>query len=62
MPSSVVRMKPLGSSGPGDRNRAMMPTLKPITMIQMMFDPTISCTHVFARVTRTSIQRAGDAA
>jgi hypothetical protein len=40
----------------------MMPALNPITMIQMMFDTTISCTHVFARVTRTSIQRAGDAA
>jgi hypothetical protein len=33
----------LGSFGPGDRKRAMMPAMNPITMIQMMFDTTISC-------------------
>ena len=43
MPSSVVRMKPLGSFGPGERKRAMMPAMNPITMIQMMFDTTLSC-------------------
>src|SRR3954447_16125929 len=42
MPSSVVKMKPRGSFGPGERKRAMMPATNPITMIQMMFDTTIS--------------------
>ncbi len=36
MPSIVVRMKPLGLFGPGDSMRAMMPAMKPTTMIQIM--------------------------
>src|ERR1700761_4531038 len=35
MPSRVVRMKPLGLFGPGDRKRAMMPAMKPTMMIQI---------------------------
>jgi hypothetical protein len=35
-------MKPLGSFGPGDRKRAMMPATNPMTMIQMIFDTTVS--------------------
>src|SRR5690349_13942007 len=34
MPRIVVRMKPLGLFGPGDRKRAMMPATKPTMMIQ----------------------------
>jgi hypothetical protein len=47
---------------PRRQEASVMPAMNPIRMIQMMFDTTISCTHVFARVTRTSILRAGDAA
>src|SRR6202000_2777347 len=36
MPSTVVKMKPLGLFGPGESSRAMMPATKPTTMIQMM--------------------------
>src|SRR6478672_2766856 len=36
MPSTVVRMNPPGLFGPGERIRAMMPAIKPTTMIQMM--------------------------
>src|ERR1700739_537737 len=35
MPRMVVRMKPLGLFGPGDRKRAMMPATKPTMMIQI---------------------------
>src|SRR6185437_10997284 len=35
MPSTVVRMKPLGLFGPGERKRAMMPATKPTMMIQI---------------------------
>src|SRR6266403_5360631 len=40
MPSTVVRMKPLGLFGPGDSNRAMIPATKPTMMTQRM--PLIS--------------------
>src|SRR5262245_26962326 len=40
MPSAVVRMKPLGSFGPGESTRAIRPATKPIMMIQMMFHTT----------------------
>ena len=36
MPSTVVKMKPLGLLGPGESSRAMMPATKPTMMIQMM--------------------------
>jgi hypothetical protein len=36
MPSTVVRMKPVGVFGPRDSQRAIMPATKPTTMIQMM--------------------------
>ena len=36
MPSTVVRMKPVGVFGPGDSQRAIRPATKPMTMIQMM--------------------------
>src|SRR5436309_572392 len=36
MPSTVVRMNPLGLFGPGDSNRAMIPATKPTMMIQRM--------------------------
>ena len=36
MPSTVVRMKPLGLLGPGESSRAIMPAMKPTTMIQIM--------------------------
>src|SRR5207245_9725993 len=36
MPSTVVRMKPVGLFWPGERMRAMMPATKPTTMIQIM--------------------------
>ena len=42
IPSPVVSMKPFKLFGPGERKRAMMPAMKPITMIQIMFDTTIS--------------------
>src|SRR5215510_4350346 len=38
IPSRVVRMKPPGLFGPGESTRAMMPAIKPTTMIQMMPD------------------------
>jgi len=38
----VVRMKPLGSFGPGETTRAIRPAMKPMMMIQMMFHTTIS--------------------
>src|SRR5215475_282827 len=38
IPSTVVRMKPLGLFGPGESMRAMMPAMKPTTMIQMKPD------------------------
>ncbi len=41
IPSPVVSMKPFKLFGPGARKRAMMPTMKPITMIQIMFDTMI---------------------
>ena len=37
-----VRMKPLGSFGPGESTRAIRPAMKPMMMIQMMFHTTIS--------------------
>src|SRR6187551_1266502 len=40
MPSSVVRIKPAGLFGPGESMRAMMPAMKPTTMIHRM--PLIS--------------------
>src|SRR5947209_8330625 len=36
MPSTVVRMNPLGLLGPGESMRARIPATKPITMIQMI--------------------------
>ena len=39
---AVVRMKPLGSFGPGEITRAIRPAMKPIMMIQTMFHTTIS--------------------
>ena len=42
IPSAVVRMKPLGSFGPGETTRAIRPAMKPMMMIQMMFHTTIS--------------------
>ncbi len=36
MPSTVVRMKPLGLLGPGESSRAMMPAIKPTMMILIM--------------------------
>ena len=42
MPSTVVRMKPLGSFGPGESMRAISPATKPIRMIQMTFDTALS--------------------
>ena len=36
MPSTVVRMKPLGLFGPGESSRAMIPATKPTMMTQMM--------------------------
>jgi hypothetical protein len=42
IPSTVVRRKPLGSFGPGESTRAIRPAMKPITMIQMMFDTSTS--------------------
>jgi hypothetical protein len=41
IPSTVVRMKPFGSFGPGESTRAIRPATKPMMMIQMMF-PTIT--------------------
>jgi len=38
----MVRMKPLGSFGPGETTRAIRPAMKPMMMIQMMFHTTIS--------------------
>src|SRR5215470_18265250 len=42
IPSTVVRMKPLGLFGPGESSRAMIPATNPITMIQMKPDTTTS--------------------
>jgi hypothetical protein len=42
IPSAVVRMKPLGSFGPGESTRAIRPAMKPIMIIQMMFHTTTS--------------------
>src|SRR5262249_8846328 len=42
IPSAVVRMKPLGSFGPGESTRAIRPAMKPMMIIQMMFHTTIS--------------------
>src|ERR1700688_396232 len=36
MPSTVVRMNPLGLFGPGDSSRAMIPARKPTMTIQRM--------------------------
>src|SRR6185437_7002224 len=36
MPSTVVRMKPDGLLGPGERTRARMPATKPTMMMEMM--------------------------
>src|SRR5260221_7523606 len=36
MPSTVVRMNPLGLFGPGESRRAIIPATKPTMMIQMM--------------------------
>src|SRR3954464_1192969 len=36
MPSTVVRMNPLGLFGPGESMRAMIPAIKPTMMIQRM--------------------------
>ena len=36
IPRIVVRMKPLGLFGPGDRRRAIMPATKPTTRIQII--------------------------
>src|SRR6478609_4802140 len=36
MPSTVVRMNPLGLFGPGESRRAMIPAIKPTMMTQMM--------------------------
>src|SRR6476469_5942723 len=36
MPSTVVRMKPLGLFGPGESRRAIIPAIKPTMMIQRM--------------------------
>ena len=36
MPSTVVRMNPLGLFGPGESMRAMMPATKPTMMTQTM--------------------------
>src|SRR6185437_7380076 len=36
MPSTVVRMNPLGLLGPGESNRAIMPAIKPTMMILIM--------------------------
>src|ERR1700750_2276655 len=44
MPSTVVRMNPLGLFGPGDSNRAMIPATKPTTMTQRM--PLMSLSFV----------------
>jgi hypothetical protein len=42
IPSAVVRIKPLGSFGPGESTRAIRPAMKPMMIIQMMFHTTIS--------------------
>jgi hypothetical protein len=36
MPSTVVRMKPVGLFGPADSRRAITPARNPMMMIQMM--------------------------
>src|SRR4029077_5364808 len=36
MPSTVVRINPLGLFGPGESRRAIIPAMKPTTMTQMM--------------------------
>ena len=38
----MVRMKPLGSFGPGESTRAIRPAMKPMMIIQMMFHTKIS--------------------
>jgi hypothetical protein len=42
IPSTVVSMKPFGSFGPGETNRAIRPAMKPIKIIQKMFNMTFS--------------------
>jgi hypothetical protein len=42
MPSTVVRMKPLESFGPGESIRAISPAMKPIRTTQMMDDTILS--------------------
>ena len=39
-------MKPPNSFGPGERTRAIIPAMKPIMMIQIMFDTVISPLNV----------------
>jgi hypothetical protein len=41
MPRMVVRMKPLGLFGPGDRNFAITPATNPTMMIQIMPPMTV---------------------
>src|SRR5436309_5581967 len=41
MPSTVVKIKPLGLFGPGDSNRASIPATKPTMMTQRM--PLMVC-------------------
>src|SRR2546430_12191908 len=65
MPSTVVRIKPLGLFWPGERMRAMMPATKPTTMIQIM--PPISvpfqCINgEAARRARRGVRAASDPA
>src|SRR5450432_3099603 len=36
IPSTVVRMNPLGLFGPGDSSRAMIPAIKPTMMTQII--------------------------
>jgi hypothetical protein len=50
MPSTVVKMKPLGLFGPGAKMRAMMPAMKPITMIQRIFTDRSSLLGLGRRV------------
>src|SRR5689334_23107635 len=50
MPSSVVRMKPAGSFGPGCRNFAITPAMKPMMMSQRMCIGAL--TKMCARETR----------
>jgi hypothetical protein len=53
-------MKPFKLLGPGDINRAMMPAMKPIPMIQTMFDKTISLIACGVGVIRSSAADAAD--